>query len=349
MAGNFQPEANKAYFMEQNTLFQMLEGKGGIQVDFNNYWDWDDKLIFLEQGQYIRFLSDSFVVRKISFDLLSIAESIETRVLFKHLVSLGSINYRECEDCQRYFTHTLPISPEGILDVSVRQWYRQNPFHANRQEYKIIFDTKELIDREYKNHRAMEDLTQAISADHRQVHSLVRKKLGLSIKSLELRKRMTEDQKLLAFTDRPIQAIAYEQGYKDPSYFVRAFKNRLVVTPGEFREQAGYELEDGFTRILFQLLQEYHTSQRTNTFYADRLCMSEKNLAKKIKQRLNTTLGQLIRQKVIRTAKQSLASGEKIKEVALALGFEEANHFSSFFKRYTQFTPTEFQHKNYHR
>ena len=75
--------------------------------------------------------------------------------------------------------------------------------------------------------------------------------------------------------------------------------------------------------------------------------MSEKTLSKKVKQRLNISLGQLIRYELIKTAKQYLNQGLKIKEVAFALGFEEANHFSTFFKHYTNQTPTTFLSKKY--
>ena len=48
-------------------MFHILEGQGAIQVDFRNYYDWENKIIFLEKGQYIRFLNSGFVVRKLEF------------------------------------------------------------------------------------------------------------------------------------------------------------------------------------------------------------------------------------------------------------------------------------------
>ena len=57
------PELNKVYLIEQYTMFHILKGTGGIEVDFKQYHDWEDKLIFLEKGQYIKFLSENFVAR----------------------------------------------------------------------------------------------------------------------------------------------------------------------------------------------------------------------------------------------------------------------------------------------
>ena len=67
MIEKFQPELNKVYFINKYTMYHILKGSGGIEVDFKSYHDWSDKLIFLEQGQYIKFLSENFTVRKIEF------------------------------------------------------------------------------------------------------------------------------------------------------------------------------------------------------------------------------------------------------------------------------------------
>ena len=87
MVTKFSPKPNKVYFINPYTLFHILEGNGVIQVDFNNYLDWDNKLIFLEKGQYIKFNSDTFTVRKIVFGDEKTFQNKDVRVLFKHLVS----------------------------------------------------------------------------------------------------------------------------------------------------------------------------------------------------------------------------------------------------------------------
>ncbi len=347
MVKKFKPKANEVYFIEEYTLFHILEGKGAIQVDFKNYLNWDDKLIFLEKGQYIKFSSDLFLVRKINFNTKDLHSNTDVRILFKHLISLGYINYLECKDCQKFLSDALFSSSKDIIDISINQWYWQNPFNAAKTEYQIIFDLKEVIDQEFKNHLSIDQLIQKLTSNNQNINYLVKNKLGVSIKKLEVKKRIIEDQKLIAFSNKPIKSIAYEQGYKDAAYFVKNFKKNIGLTPGQFRDQIGYQLEDDFEANLFQLLQEFHATQRTQSFYADKMYMSEKTLSKKVRQKLNTSMGQLIRFEMIRTAKDLLLTGEKIKNIAFMLGFEEPNHFSSFFKNYTKITPTQFLEKKY--
>ncbi|MEP5914215.1 MAG: AraC family transcriptional regulator, partial [Flavobacteriaceae bacterium] len=144
------PKINKVYFINKYTLLHIISGSGTIEVDFKNYTDWEDKAIYLEKGQYIKFFSDDFVVRKIEFPNKTIFEKKEVRVLFKHLISLGYINFNECEECKRYLSNTVfSENTSEIIDISSKQWYWQNPFQASKQEYQIIFDVKEIIDKEY--------------------------------------------------------------------------------------------------------------------------------------------------------------------------------------------------------
>lgn len=122
----FTPEINKVYFINQYTFFQVLSGSGGIQVDFKNYFDWQNKAIYLEKGQYIKFLSDDFLIQKIEFPDKTVFRNKEFRVLFKHLISLGYINFDESNDFQKITNQIdYDIAVDRIIDVSAEQWYYQ--------------------------------------------------------------------------------------------------------------------------------------------------------------------------------------------------------------------------------
>ena len=342
------PEINKVYFIEQYTMIHILDGSGGIEVDFKNYFDWSDKIIFLDKGQYIKFLSNNFLIRKIEFEDKEFYKSSEVRVLFKHLVSLGYINFNECSDCQKYLNDTvLSSKTSNIIDVSSEQWYWQNPFHANKEEYHVIFDAKEIIDNQYKNHLSNGDITKLISHHDINAHSLITNKIGVTFKGMLGNKRLLESKKEIAFTDKSIKEIAYDYGYKDPAYFTRVFKVNTGVTPNDFREDKALQIRDAFIDNLFELLNNFHVSHRNMEFYADQMNMSVKTLSNKVRQKLQISLGQLIRQEIVRTAKKNLLEKTPINEVANMLGFEEANHFSTFFKHHTKTTPSQFLKKKY--
>lgn len=344
----FSPEINKVYFIEEHTLIHILSGKGSIQVDFKNYFDWQEKAIFLEKGQYIKFLSDDFTVRRIEFSNSQKFYDKDIRVLFKHLISLGYIDLLECDDCNTFLSETvLADNSADIIDVSSKQWYWQNPFKANKEEYQVIFDAKDIIDKEYSNNLKSSDLVSFINDRGYNAQALIKNKVGLSIKDLMSSKRLQESLKEVAFTDKNIQEISYDLGYKDDAYFNRVFKNSIGQTPKRFRENFDYKKRDLFSQDIIELLQQYHKQERSLEFYADKMNLSVKALSNKVRAKMSTSLGQLIRLELINSAKLMILEGQSITSTSQQLGFEEPNHFSRFFKHYSKETPTEFKLKKY--
>lgn len=344
----FSPEINKVYFIENRTLIHILSGKGSIQVDFKNYFDWQEKAIFLDKGQYIKFLSDDFIIRKIEFSNENKFYNNDVRVLFKHLISLGYIDLLECEECNTFLSETaLAENSADIIDISSKQWFWQNPFKASKDEYQVIFDIKEIIDEEYVTHLTSNDLVSLINDRGYNAQALIKDKVGLTIKKMLSSKKLQESLKEVAFTNKNIQEISYELGYKDDAYFNRVFKNSVGQTPKQFRENFDFKNRDVFSQDILELLQKYHKHERSLEFYANEMKLPIKVLSNKVRAKMNTSLGQLIRLELINSAKLMILEGQSVASISRQLGFEEPNHFSRFFKHYSKITPTEFKLKKY--
>ncbi len=348
MVLKFTPQINKVYFINQYTLYQIISGNGSIQVDFKNYFDWKDKAIYLEKGQYIKFLSDDFFVLKMEFPNETIFRNKEFRVLFKHLISLGYIDFEKSNNFHEIIHQfNSNIELDTIIDTSTEQWYFQNPFKANKEEYQIIFDTKEVIDEQYSSNISTQDITAYVNEKGYNIQSLIKSKVGVSVKSLLSNKKLLESKKEIAFTDKSIKEISYDLGYNDPAYFNRVFKNSVGKNPIQFREDFDYKNRDCFSQNVMELLQQYHTKERNLDFYASKMNLSAKTLSKKVKDKMQTSLGKLIRHEMIGTSKSMLNQDLSIKDISLQLGFEEPNHFSNFFKHYTGESPSKFKNKKY--
>jgi AraC-like DNA-binding protein len=343
----FSPEIDKIYFAESHTLYHIQSGKGSIQVDFKNYSDWQEKAIFLEKGQYIRFMSSEFNVQQITFTEIETYPDREVRVLFKHLISMGYIDLNYCSKCQAFLSGNTPAETKtDIIDLSCQQWFCQNPFNATKEEYEVIFDVKDIIDQEFRNKLTSLDLSQMTQAPDDRVQRLIKDKLGISLKRLFAVKRLQESQRDIAFTDKNIQEIAYDMGYKDDAYFNRSFQQATGQTPLQFRKTFDYKNRETFAQDILGLVQQYHGHERALPFYADKMNLSVKALSKKVQAKMNTSLGQLIRHELIYSAQNILQAGETVSATSKTLGFSETNHFTRFFKRYTGVTPSEYQLKS---
>ena len=77
-------------------------------------------------------------------------------------------------------------------------------------------------------------------------------------------------------------------------------------------------------------------------YCADKLCLSANYFGDLIKKMTGETASNHIRQHIIRLAKNELAAGTPIAQVAYGLGFEYPQHLSRMFKKQTGITPSEY-------
>jgi AraC family transcriptional regulator len=83
-------------------------------------------------------------------------------------------------------------------------------------------------------------------------HRIMRAHLDESLGSYIIRQRLQAAAMLLAYSDKPVAAIAYEVGYETPSSLTKAFRGRFGVSPSAFRDNNTMLRRDHVT-LLFNL------------------------------------------------------------------------------------------------
>ena len=95
---------------------------------------------------------------------------------------------------------------------------------------------------------------------------------------------------------------------------------------------------------LEQLVNTYFKTEKSPSFYADKMNMSLKHLNRICKNVLDLTLTEIIYSKIILESKRLLSANlMTIGEVANELGFENYSYFTKVFKKYTNLTPQGFK------
>lgn len=95
-----------------------------------------------------------------------------------------------------------------------------------------------------------------------------------------------------------------------------------------------------------QLLEQYYTTEKSPSFYAEKMNITLKHLNRICKDILNQTATKLITNRVILEAKRVLINASKtVNQVADNLGFENYSYFTRLFKKQTGMTPNEFRKK----
>ena len=123
--------------------------------------------------------------------------------------------------------------------------------------------------------------------------------------------------------------------------FCRRFYNRQFMTR---------QLENSDTLMKFDsLLRDYFEENRqlslglpTVQYCADKLCMSSNYFGDLVKRATGETASNYIRQYIIQQAKNELAAGKGIAQVAYGLGIEYPQHLSRMFKKQTGMTPSDY-------
>lgn len=83
---------------------------------------------------------------------------------------------------------------------------------------------------------------------------------------------------------------------------------------------------------------------RSASDFADQLAIHVNHLNKSVKEASQKTTSELIGERILKEARILLKHSRwTISEIAFALGFDGPNHFSSFFKKHQQITPSQFR------
>lgn len=99
-----------------------------------------------------------------------------------------------------------------------------------------------------------------------------------------------------------------------------------------------------YVNNFMQLLRTHFATERSLSFYADRLCISPKYLSLIVKEATGLTATEWIDRHVILEAKNLLRySGKNIQQIAYTLNFRNQSAFGKFFKNQTGCSPSEFR------
>lgn len=129
-------------------------------------------------------------------------------------------------------------------------------------------------------------------------------------------------------------------------------KRLIIIVTRLARKQ--YVTEKGLLGDKLDLVRKYnlmvenhYKKQHQVKFYAEQLYKSPKTLSNVFALYNHKSPLLVIQERVLLEAKRLLFYTEKTsKEIAYELGFEDANHFSKFFKKHTGQTPTDFKKAN---
>lgn len=110
---------------------------------------------------------------------------------------------------------------------------------AERGSGDLARSLRRLVDRHFRDNWPVERYVDALGSTSHLLARACHASYGQSVKAVIDERRLLEAKRLLLFTIRSVEDIAYETGFRDPAYFSRFFRKRTGTPPGEWRaEQA---------------------------------------------------------------------------------------------------------------
>ncbi|MGF6089378.1 helix-turn-helix domain-containing protein [Pseudomonas sp. 18173] len=106
---------------------------------------------------------------------------------------------------------------------------------SGHQKHQALNSVMLYIEQNFRDSIDQRDLAQRCGMTTFRFSRLFKEANGLGFTDYILNKRMNFAKELLDNSQMPITSIGYEAGFKDPSYFARAFKQFANCTPSEYR------------------------------------------------------------------------------------------------------------------
>lgn len=106
----------------------------------------------------------------------------------------------------------------------------------NNEQIDIIRKFNFLVDLNYRTKRKVSDYAEMLFKSPKTLSNLFSIYNQKSPQQIILDRIALEAKRLMRFTDKQNQEIAYDLGFNDPTHFSRFFKKMTQMTPSEYRE-----------------------------------------------------------------------------------------------------------------
>ena len=136
---------------------------------------------------------------------------------------------------QREAFHHAALAHVTLLLVAVARLAADIPAELRLNGEPLLASVFRIIEQRYANDLSLRDVAEGVSLTPGHLTTVVRRKTGRTVQAWITERRMAEARQTLLTSDRSVGEVARLVGFRDASYFVRAFKQIHGKTPRAFR------------------------------------------------------------------------------------------------------------------
>ncbi|ESZ73540.1 AraC family transcriptional regulator [Mesorhizobium sp. L103C119B0] len=162
------------------------------------------------------------------------ADSLPQHVAWKRLAAVLEMIATEYAEAQAGSDKTLP----ALIAVALSHVARLGPEvmeATGSSDAALARGLRRLVDAHFRDKWPVDRYVEALATTPHLLDKAAHTVLGSGVKRLIGERRLLEAKRLLLFTVRTVEDIAYEIGFEDPAYFSRFFRERVGQAPAAWR------------------------------------------------------------------------------------------------------------------
>lgn len=239
-------------------IMLVKNGVGKHTIDFTSYDMKPNTLFFVSPGQVHSFAMDGEYdgyILTFNSEFYLLRNDMQTLLNYPFFHSISSEPYLYLDDSNTkihtvfddlYDEYTSEVDHQenilrALLDVLLIRTLRSythtfsngTPMYLTYQLRKLEL----LIDSHFKESKLLADYADMMFLSTSQLNSICKKGLNKTVTNLIHERILLEARRLLLFTDKTVEEIAYELGFTEKSYFMRFFKKHQQLTADAYRKQ----------------------------------------------------------------------------------------------------------------
>ncbi len=223
-------------------IYTAKNGKEGIKLAENKEIDFiisDIMMPEMDGFEFCKHIKENLKTSHIPFVIISARTQVEDKIkgyklgidayLFKpfneeELLLIIKNLFDKQQHKIEYFSELLQLKESDKKDIDINKL--DIDFIKEIQEYALNKEQRLTIDQ----------LAKKLSTSRSQLHRKIKSLTGQSITNYINFVRIEKAKEILATTSLHVSEIAYETGFESPTYFSKAFKKVVGVSPTSFRE-----------------------------------------------------------------------------------------------------------------
>jgi len=133
---------------------------------------------------------------------------------------------------------TIRYLTTGLISMIETERKRNIPLEniAKASQIDTFNNFLKILEQNFRRDEGVAFYADKMNMSERNLNIICRNNFQKSVSEIIETRKLIEAKNMLIHSDKSVSEIGYELGYNEKSYFTRVFRNKLSITPTEFRE-----------------------------------------------------------------------------------------------------------------